>query len=193
MEPLHRTSAASRTPLAPHGGGANAPQRRRPWGWLGWVTGTVVMLAVGLAAPPPAAACSWYNPVCWVEEGVDFFKDLVVDLGDLVQDIITLDPQGAFGDLADICENLVCAKARLTLVNLIGADVAESLYNNNCDAPHGIALDALAKLRPYFNSSLESVDIHENCDFSNRNAITFGEHIYLAPYPGCTWVSSHGR
>jgi hypothetical protein len=149
---------------------------------LGWVAGAVVLGAVWLASPPPAAACSWYNPLCLVEEVVDFFSDLVADLGHLVQDIITLDPQGAFGDLVDIGENLVCASGpgELTLLNLIGADVAESLYNNNCAPPHGIAREVLDKLNPYFTSSLESVVIHENCDFENRTAITFGEHIYFS-------------
>jgi hypothetical protein len=112
---------------------------------------------------------------------VDHFTDLVEDLGDLTWDVLTLDPEGVFNDLVDIVENLVCAagSGTVTVLNLIGADIAESLYNDNCADPHPIAPEVLDKLRPYFQSEFTSVVIHEDCDFSNRNAITFGEHIYF--------------
>lgn len=141
------------------------------------VVGVVVLGAVWLTVPPPAAACPWYNPLCWLEEGVDYFSDLVGDLGDLTWDVVTLDPEGAFDDLVDIGENVVCGQ--LTVLNLIGGNIAQSMYNNNCAAPHGIAPEILDKLRPYFHSDFTSVVIHEACDFTDRNAVTFGEHIYF--------------
>jgi hypothetical protein len=114
---------------------------------------------------------------------VEYFSDLVVDLGELTWDVITLDPEGAFNDLVDIGENLVCGG--ITVLDLIGGNIAESLYNNSCAAPHGIAPEVLDKLRPYFHSDFTSVVIHEACDFTNRGAITFGEHIYF-PRPDPT-------
>jgi hypothetical protein len=181
MEPINPKDAAPRTPLAPRGGEAGTLRSCRPRGWWGWVAGAVMLGAVWLAAPQPAAACPWYNPLCWLEEGVDFFTDLVKDLGSLTLNIVTLDPEGAFHDLADIGENLVCASGSgtLPLLNLIGADVTESMYNNNCADPHPIAPEVLDTLRLYFKSDFTSVVIHEACDFTNRGAITLGEHIYF--------------
>jgi Domain of unknown function (DUF4157) len=85
--------------------------------------------------------------------------------------------RGAYHDLIDIGENYFCFN--ITLLDFIGAGVAENLYNNSCAAPHTIAPEVLEKLRPYFKSSFTSAVIHEDCNFSNRNAITFGEHIYF--------------
>ena len=183
MEWTHPTHTAPREPLATRAGGARIALRRRLRRGLAGIAAAAALIAVGLATPPPAAACAWYNPLCWLEEGVDFFTDLVKDLGSLTLNIVTLDPEGAFHDLVDIGENLVCASGsgQLTLLNLIGADVAESLYNNNCADPHGIEPEVLDQLRLYFNSSFESVVIHQDCDFDNRSAITIGEHIYFKP------------
>jgi hypothetical protein len=143
-----------------------------------------VLVAVWLAVPPPAVACPWYNPLCWLEEAADYFTDLVEDLADLTVNVVTLDPAGAFNDLVDIVENQVCAAGAgtITVLDLIGADVAEALYNDSCAPPHGIAPEVLERLRPYFQSEFTSVLIHEDCDFPNfspASAITFGEHIYF--------------
>ena len=141
----------------------------------------VAILLAGslLAVPPPAAACL-LNPLCWIEEGVDYFTDLVEDVASLAWNVFTLDPEGAYHDLIDIVENEVCFDIKF--LDFIGAGVAEDLYNNSCAAPHPIAPEVLEKLRPYFKSSFTSVVIHEDCDFSNRNAITFRRaHLLRAP------------
>ena len=132
-----------------------------------------------LAAPQPTAACPFYNPICWIEEGCGLFHRPRGRCRVPRGNVFTLDLEGAFNDLVDIVENHVCGTIPLTVLDLIGADVAEGLYNNSCDAPHGIAPVILDKLRPYFMSSFDSVVVHEDCDFENRNAITFGEHIYF--------------
>ena len=139
----------------------------------------VAILLAGSSPGRPAARCRLppFNPLCWIEEGVDFFTDLVEDVASLAWNVFTLDPEGAYHDLIDIVENEVCFDIKL--LDVIGAGVAEDLYNNSCAAPHPIAPEVLEKLRPYFKSSFTSVVIHEDCNFSNRNAITFGEHIYF--------------
>ena len=164
MEVIHPQDAAPRTPLTPHNGRTDTPRCRRPRRWLGWVTGTAMMVAVGLAAPPPAAACWYCGIVNAVENIGDFFKDLATDLAGLTANVITLDPAGAFDDLIDVFQDVACPA--LSGFGAAGGEIAESLKNDNCDAPHGLAPDVLDMLSPYFNSSFDSVVIHENCDFS---------------------------
>ena len=154
----------------------------------------VAILLAGslLAVPLPAAACSLLNPLCWIEEGVDFLTDLMEDVASLTGNVLTLDPEGAFNDLVDIGQNLVCATTPMIVLDLIGADVAEALYNNSCADPHGIDPVTLDRLRPYFMSSFASVVIHKDCDFENRGAITFGEHIYF-PHGGYHPLDATGQ
>lgn len=176
MERMHRPPAAPRTPLATRGGGTRGVRRRRPREWLGWVAGAVMVVTVGLAAP--AAAC-WY---CNLRDGVQnighFFKARATDLAVLTGDVVTPDPAGAFPDLVDVIQYVACPA--LSGFAVAGGEIAEALKNDNCDAPHGIAPEGLDRLRQYFNSSFESVVIHEHCDFSDATAITFGEHIYFS-------------
>jgi hypothetical protein len=145
----------------------------------------IAVLAVGLhVAPlPQAQACLFLNPICWVEKALDTLKDILGGVAELVSDIIELDPGEFFEDLADIAEDvLICdAGAETTLVELLGGNVAQELFDN-CSSSQGIEPEVLAKLQTYMRSSFESVRIHTNCDFPlDREAITFGEHIYFAP------------
>src|SRR5438309_9167511 len=125
MKPTTLTDAVTRTPPTRRGGRTMAFLRRRLPRWRGGVLGAVGLLAVGLAVPPPAAACSWYDPICWAEEVVDYFTDYVTDIENLARDVFTLDPEGAFYDLVDIGENFVCG-GKLTVLDLIGANVVEA-------------------------------------------------------------------
>jgi hypothetical protein len=136
-----------------------------------------MMVAVGLTFPPPAAACWYCGIVNAVENIGDFFRALATDLAGLTANVITLDPAGAFDNLIDVFQDVACPA--LSGFGAAGGEIAEALKNDNCDAPHGLAPEVLDTLRPYFNSSLDSVVIHENCDFSGGEAITFGEHIYF--------------
>jgi len=168
-------------------------EMRSPMRW--WQTGLVGVLVVAglLTIPQPAAALPcWLNPLCLVDEGFDIVWDQATSTLDLAWNIVTLDPEGVYTDLKDIAQNLVCGIGAVTVLNLIGADVAEGLYNNSCAAEHSIEPEVLAKLQLYFKPSIKlfsggqspfkSVVIHEACDFSNRNAITFGDHIYFQKY-----------
>ena len=137
-----------------------------------------------LAVPQPAAACSFYNPICWIEEGKDYFEDLAEDVADLAWDLLTLDPKEAWEDFKDIANNAVCGPLTplsLAVSNGVKADFSE------CASPHHpIAPPILAQLSLYFESSFDSVRIHEDCTLDgdivpgSRDAITFGEHIYFA-------------
>ena len=169
--------------------GASAPLRQRTHRWLGGIAGAVMMVAVGLVAPPPAAACWYCGIVNAVENIADFFGDLGRDLASLTYDVITLDPEGAFYDLTDVVEGIVCTG--LSGVAVIGGDIAEGLKNDSCLGPSPIAPEVLEKLRAYYNSDLTSVMIHEDCDYTGQTAITFGEHIYFRRggsgyHPQCT-------
>ena len=192
MEPMHRTPATSRTPLAPCAGGASAPRRRRPRGWLGWVTGVAMMVAVGLAAPPPAAACSVWDPVCWIETGWDYVWDTVKGVLQLTGDVITLNFDEAFEDLQEVVLNYACGPGPSQLVPLLSVAVSNGLeadFDDSCSPSHPIDQATLDKLKLYIKSPLDTVVIHEECNLDadvvpgneapNRNAITFGEHIYF--------------
>jgi hypothetical protein len=146
-------------------------------GWLRGVAGAIVLGAVWLTVPRPAAACWYCGIVDSVESVGDFFRDLATDLVGLTYNVITLDPEDAFDDLIDGFQDLVCPA--ISGFSGVGGEIAEALKNDNCDAPHGIAPEVLDLLRLYFNSPFDSVVIHENCDFSGGEAITFGEHIYF--------------
>src|SRR5262249_48470265 len=108
MELMHPTHTTPREPLAMRGDGASAPRRRGAGRWWSWVAGAVMVGAVGLAAPPPASAC-WY---CGIVNGVEnighFFKDLATDLAGLTEAVVTVDPAGAFHNLIDVFQDVVC-------------------------------------------------------------------------------------
>jgi hypothetical protein len=42
--------------------------------WQGGLVGAMVVIAL-LTVPRPATACAWYDPFCWVDEGIDFILD----------------------------------------------------------------------------------------------------------------------
>src|SRR5262245_55276317 len=71
-----------------------------------------------LSAPKPADACPFYDPVCWVEEAVDFFADILSDLASLVTDILTVDLDGLVDDIVSIGINIVCGS--LTVEEIVG-------------------------------------------------------------------------
>jgi hypothetical protein len=146
-------------------------------------------LAGVLYAARPAEACSLFNPLCWVEEALDVFKDLLVGVTHLVVDIVTLDPGEFFDDLTDIGEDLIfCDGLGIPQVAYVeflayqqGAATAEALFND-CDAAEPIEPAVRAKLESYFRSDFSSVRIHTNCDFDldgDRRGVTFGENIYF--------------
>jgi hypothetical protein len=146
---------------------------------LGVTLALLVTLTAGTLVARPAAACSVFNPICWVEGVVDFFQDYLREALELVIDVITLNPEDAFDDLQDIAEEVVCDT--FTFEEMVGGNVAEELFNN-CASSHPIEDAVKAKLERYFRSSFDSVRIHENCDQPlPRGAITFGEHIYFPP------------
>jgi hypothetical protein len=173
-----------------------------------WRRGVAVMvlLAVVLGgvfyAPRRAAACSVFNPICWVEEALDVIKDLARGLAMLVSDIIALDPGEFFDDLGDIAEDLIfcdglgipeVAYAEFLVIQE-GSEVARHLFDD-CVSSDPIEPAVLAKLGVYFRSDFGSVRIHKECDFEvgGRAAITFGENIYFAPgryAPTCTGTNS---
>ena len=55
---------------------APAAGRRRRWGAA--AVASTLALAGFLYAARPVQACSLFNPICWVEEALDVFKDLLV-------------------------------------------------------------------------------------------------------------------
>jgi hypothetical protein len=145
-------------------------------------------VAVGLAVPPPAAACSWWNPLCYLEEAGDYLWDTAQDVLELAWDTITLNPEEFFEDFTDIAYNNVCLF--FTPLSLtVSAGIREDF--DECASQHPIEPDILAKLSLYFPSSFDSVRIHDGCNLDGdytpgtRDAITFGEHIYFEAYhPG---------
>jgi hypothetical protein len=136
-----------------------------------------------LTASRPAAACDWYDPACWAEEGFDYIWDGTKGALDLAWDVITLDPKEAWDDFKNIAYNSVCGN--FTVLSVIIGNGIEADFNECAGPPHPIEPDVLAKLRLYFKSSLDSVRIHESCNLDgdvtpgHRAAITFGEHIYF--------------
>jgi len=165
------------------------PRRSESTGLLSGLCVPIVPLFAVLAASlylaplPQAQACLFLNPICWVEKALDTLKDILGGVAELVSDIIELDPGEFFEDLADIAEDvLICdAGAETTLLELLGGNVAQELFDN-CSSSQSIEAEVLAKLETYMRSSFDSVRIHTDCDFPlAREAITFGEHIYFAP------------
>jgi hypothetical protein len=175
----------------PVAAGSTAPpagrSRRRRWGAA--ALASTLALAGFLYAARPVQACSLFNPICWVEEALDVFKDLLVGVSHLVVDIVTLDPAEFFDDLTDIGEDLVfCDGLGIPQVAYVeflayqqGAATAEMLFND-CDPSEEIEPAVREKLETYFKSDFSSVRIHKNCDFDldgGRKAVTFGENIYF--------------
>ncbi len=167
------------------------PQRLR------WVAVALAFSSV-LWTAKPAAACSLFNPLCWVEEALDIIQDLIEGAAMLVQDIIELDPEEFFEDLTEIAEDFIfCDGLGIPQVNYVeflilmeGAEIAEHLFDD-CDSSAPIEPAVLVKLETYFRSDLSSVRIHQDCDFDtfDRKAITFGENIYFKTglyHPTCS-------
>jgi hypothetical protein len=104
---------------------------------------------------------------------------LAQGVGELVKDAARFRPLEFFRDLGEIIERIFCG---VRLLNLIGADVAEDLFNSCLGGQGPIEKDVIEQLKLYFpNVPFDSVVIHAGCDFSlDRDAITFGEHIYFS-------------
>jgi Domain of unknown function (DUF4157) len=182
MESTNPQSAATRTAPAPRRSAAIAHLRRRTRWRLGGVAWAFVV-TVWLAAPPPAAACSWWNPAaCFVEVG-DYLWEQVKGVLELTWDVITLNPEEFFEDFKDVAYNEICWG--LTPLSLALSAGVEEDFDECASPPHPIEPDILAELGLYFKSSFDSVRIHEGCNLDgdytpgSRNAITFGEHIYF--------------
>ena len=148
------------------------------------------------ASPPsavvvlqPAASCPWWNPICLIAEGLDALWDDVTSVLALTWDIITLNPEEAFEDFAEIAYNHVCN--HLTILSLVVSHGLEADFDECASPPHPIEPAVQVMLRRYIHSSLDSVRIHEGCHLDadvipgeeapHRGAITFGEHIYFKP------------
>ena len=160
-----------------HPSAAPTQKSRRSPGLAGTLAVFVLTLCVTvLSAPKPADACPVYDPICWVEEAIDFIADTLESLGELVTDILTFDLEGLVDDIVDVVEDALCGA--LTPLDLAGGNIAESMFDN-CESWHYIEPEVMAQLPSYFKSTFETVRIHENCDFDDRYAITFGEHIYF--------------
>ncbi|HEY5870757.1 MAG TPA: FG-GAP-like repeat-containing protein [Candidatus Tectomicrobia bacterium] len=192
MEQRQTTHNAPRETLAPRAGEARAPWRPRQW--LGLLTGAAMLVAVGVTTPQPAAAC-WY---CRLADGLasagNALKDLASDLAGLTYNTWTLDPAGAFHDLLDSAEDVACTGDGYAGLGVLGGEILEALRNDNCDAPHPIEPEVLYLLSLYFNSSFDSVVIHNNCDYEASTATTIGEHIYFSRYKfGYKPLFSDGR
>jgi hypothetical protein len=142
------------------------------------------VISVLLAVPQPAAACPWYNPLCWIEEGFDFVWDEIESTLELTWNIITLDPEDAWEDFKDIAYNHICFG--FTPLSLATSNGVEADFDECAGPEHPIEPEILAELGLYFESSFNTVRIHENCNLDgdvtpgSRSAITFGEHIYFA-------------
>ena len=172
--------------------------RSHPRGALGRASRLVLVMSLALAGavtltvrPRPAAACSAFNPICWVESAVDTLKDVVVAVADLVEEVIELDPGDFFSDLKDISLDLIVCDGLPfgsevafgeLILTLAGSNIAESLFNE-CSGSAPIDPTLLATLEAYYGSDFSSVRIHQDCDIDefdvDRDAITFGEHIYF--------------
>jgi hypothetical protein len=181
LRALHRIKLASfRTPATRI---ARVPGSLRRCGQAGVVAG---VLALGFVAiPQPAAACSWYDIICWGDAAVDNLTQLGKEYGaylkatvELSWDIVTLDPKEAWNDFQDAATAVTCSSG----VNLVALAFGKGIETgfNDCDIPaHPIDQHTRARLALYFNSDLGTVRVHEKCHFSGRTAITFGEHIYF--------------
>lgn len=189
MERTHGTDAVQQTPLATRGTTASLHRRMR-W-WRGGVAGAVLLVAVGLAVPPPAAACSWWNPFGCLGELGDYLWDTAQGALALAWDVITLNPEEIFEDFQDIAENQICWG--FTPLSLAVSAGVEADFDECASPPHPIEPDILVKLGLYFQSSFDSVRVHEGCNLDgdytpgSRSAITFGEHIYFEPTAYNPW------
>ena len=174
---------------AAHGLSTTVPSRtaeRQPNNTLGqsskrWWQGGVraafaVMVLVGISRP--AAACAWYNPLCFLEDEFKLVWGAAIDSLKLEWDIITLNPKDAWDDFEDVAAETVCGAYPLRAF-IVAHGVEE--YFDSCESgPESIGDDILAKLRLYFKSDLGSVRIHKNChNITPQDATTFGEHIYF--------------
>ena len=136
----------------------------------------------------PAASCPWWNPICLIAEGLDALWDDVTSVLALTWDIITLNPEEAFEDFAEIAYNDVCNQ--LTILSLVVSHGLEADFEECASPPHPIEPAVQVMLRRYIHSSLDSVRIHEGCHLDadvipgeeapHRGAITFGGHIILS-------------
>jgi hypothetical protein len=139
------------------------------------------------SSPSVTTLCPWYDPRCWLEEGFDFVWDSAKGAFELAKDIITPRPEDIWDDFKAIAKNFVCEK--VTLLSLVVSNGLEEDFDECGKPPHAIEPEVLARLSLYFKSDLSSVRIHESCnlnadtipgnDSNERNAITFGEHIYF--------------
>lgn len=183
MEQTNLQSATTRTTPATRRGAAMSHLKRRTSRWLGGLAFTLVA-TVGLAVPPPAAACSWAKPWECLEEVGDYLWDEVKGAFELAWDVITLNPKEFFEDFKDIAYNHIC-RGFTPLSLVISAGIEED-FDECASLPDPIEPDILAELGLYFESSFNSVRIHEGCNLDGdytpgkRGAITFGEHIYFA-------------
>jgi hypothetical protein len=149
-----------------------------------------LVVVVLLAVSQPATA---FCPGCWVkdvfEEGIDYVWDDIKGIADLTWDILTLDPKEAWEDFNNIAYNHICLG--FTALSLAVSAGLEADFDECASPPQPIAPDILSKLRLYFKSPFNTVQIHEGCnlnadlipgdDSSYRSAITFGDNIYFEP------------
>jgi hypothetical protein len=142
-------------------------------------TFAVIIIAgvVLLGRPQSAAACEWYNPLCWVEDTWSWAWGEAKGALDLAWDVITLKPEDAWDDFIDVAYHEVCGQVRL--ISYVAGYGLEAGFDR-CDGPaEPIEPDILAKLSLYFRSSLDTVRVHKGCKIGGRDGITFGEHIYF--------------
>jgi len=138
--------------------------------------------------PQFASDCPFWNPLCWVKEGLDSLWDDVTSVVKLTRDVITLKPRDVFQDFKEIAYNQVCNQ--FPMVSLVVSSGLKADFDDCTSPPHPIEPVVLRELQLYSPSAFDSVQIHENCNLNldvipgdeapGRNRVTFGEHIYFA-------------
>jgi hypothetical protein len=142
MEQIYATPDAPQEPLATRAGEASASRRRRQRMWGGLVTGTAMMVAVGMTTPHPAAAACWYDPRCLVDAVLDPIFDTVKGVFELTWNVFTLDFEDAWEDLKEVGYNQICGPG-LSVFTMEVANGLEADFDECASPPHPIEPDVL--------------------------------------------------
>ena len=145
MEQIYATPDTPQEPLATRAGEANASRRRRQRMWLGLVTGTAMMVAVGMTTPQPAAAACWYDPRCLVDAVLDPIFDTVKGVFKLTWNVITLDPEDAWEDLKEVGYNQICGPGLSVFTMAVANGLGED-FDECSSPPHLIGPDVLGRV-----------------------------------------------
>jgi hypothetical protein len=121
-----------------------------------------------------------------VESAVAEIQDYLRHLISIAESVVTLDPEGVYDDVGELLRDKALCGGR-ELLAIAGGNIAEDMFND-CTDSHPLEDVVVEQLGYYFRSTflgspVENVRIHEGCDFTGRNAITFGNDIYFRIRP----------